>query len=273
MVDIDLAATQSALREAAVRTANLLRSVPDGNIAVPGLSWTVAEAAAHLVSDADHYKGFITGERDAHRYLALAPNAHTPAERTVVGNAQLLKEFTERDLSRLTDQLIPAIESFIAAGGQRNPEERILTETGLSMTVPMMTAALLGEQLVHGLDIARAVKAGWPISPSDALFVIAGIMALVPEYVDRQRTAGLHLVYELRFRRGPRYRLEIDDGAATVGLAGRRVDCWISADPVSFLLVGFGRIGQWGPTLRGKIIAGGRKPWLGLKFGSLLTSV
>ncbi len=46
----------------------------------------------------------------------------------------------------------------------------------------------------------------------------------------------------------------------------------ISADPVAFLLVGYGRIGQWGQILRGKLVASGRKPWLGLGFGKLLTS-
>jgi hypothetical protein len=41
---------------------------------------------------------------------------------------------------------------------------------------------------------------------------------------------------------------------------------------VAYLLVGYGRCGQWSSILRGKIVAGGRKPWLGLKFGRLLTS-
>jgi hypothetical protein len=54
---------------------------------------------------------------------------------------------------------------------------------------------------------------------------------------------------------------------------GDKVDCWIAADPVAFLLVGYGRTGQWSQALRGRIVTGGRKPWLGLKFGDLLTSV
>ncbi len=46
----------------------------------------------------------------------------------------------------------------------------------------------------------------------------------------------------------------------------------ISADPVAFLLVGYGRTGQWGQIIRGKLVASGRKPWLGFGFGKLLTS-
>ncbi len=141
------------------------------------------------------------------------------------------------------------------------------------MTVPTIAAALLGEQVIHGLDIARAVGAPWPISQDDALLVLAGATAVAPSYVDRHRAAGLHIAYELRFRGGPRYRLTIDDGTAAVGPPGGKVDFWISADPVAFLLVTYGRTGQWGPTIRGRIITGGRKPWLSLKVRQLQTSI
>jgi hypothetical protein len=45
----------------------------------------------------------------------------------------------------------------------------------------------------------------------------------------------------------------------------------ITADPVAFLLVGYGRISQWGPILRRQIVAGGRRPWKALRFAMLLT--
>ena len=111
----------------------------------------------------------------------------------------------------------------------------------------------------------------WPISSHEALRVIDGIMTMVPDYVDKEKTAGLDVSYELRFRGGPRYRLAVDDGTAQVTEPGEKADCWISADPVAFLLVGYQRIGQWGQILRGKMMAGGPKPWLGFKFGGLLT--
>ena len=141
------------------------------------------------------------------------------------------------------------------------------------MTVPVMTAAMLGDLLVHGLDIARALGRRWPIAREDALLVMGGVMAMAPGYVDRQRTAGLHVAYELRFRGGPRYQLTVDDATATVTPPDGKADCWISADPVAFLLVGYGRAGHWGQAFRGKIVAGGRKPWLGPKFGKILTGV
>jgi hypothetical protein len=55
---VDLPASQAALRSAAARTADLLRKAPDPNVRVPGFDWNVAETAAHLVGDLEHYRGF-----------------------------------------------------------------------------------------------------------------------------------------------------------------------------------------------------------------------
>ena len=66
--------------------------------------------------------------------------------------------------------------------------------------------------------------------------------------------------------------MAVKDGAAVVTAAGVRADCTITADPVEFLLLGYGRIPQWSPVIRGKLRPGGRKPWLAMKFGTLLSS-
>lgn len=270
---MDLPACLSALKAAAAPTASLLSGTSDPGAQVPGLSWTVGETAAHMVGELRDYTALTLGSPAlAHPPRPLA-NGETPASRNAAANAQTLAEFTERDPVRLGEMMLAGVEAFTAAAGQRPPDELVLTPTGLPMTVPVMTSALLGEQLVHGLDIARASGARWTIGRGNALLVIAGIMALVPDYVDRRRTAGLHISYELRFRGGPRYVLRIDDGRAAVTEGAGAADCWISADPVGFLLLGYGRTGQLGQILRGKIVAGGRKPWLGPKFGSLLMSV
>ena len=50
------------------------------------------------------------------------------------------------------------------------------------------------------------------------------------------------------------------------------VDCHISADPVAFLIVAYGRGSQWPPILRGKITAWGRKPWRAFGLMRLLVN-
>ena len=259
-----------ALREAATRTAGLLAAVRRPGAAVPGLTWTAAETAAHMVAEFRDYAAFARGERDAGAPLAPA-GRQTAAQRQAAANAAQLARFPERDLSRLADQVVPTAEDFLAAARERGAGESIRTSNGLAMTPPVMTAALLGELAVHGLDIARAAGVPWSISRPDALHVLAGVIAMVPGYLDRQRAAGLHVSYELRLRGGPRYRIAIDDGVAEIAQPGPAADCWISADPAAFLLVGYGRSGQWAQIARGKLIAGGRKPWLGFAFGQLIT--
>jgi uncharacterized protein (TIGR03083 family) len=266
----DSPAPGQALRQATARTTGLLRGVRQPDAAAAGLTWTVSETAAHLVAEITDYAAFARGEQDAGPRLAPG-DAETPTQRQAAANTAQLARFTERDLTRLADSLAPAVEDFIAAAAQRRPDERVPTSNGRSMTPPTMAAALLGELLIHGLDIARAAGTPWEISRADALEVVAGVMALVPDYIDRQRAAGLHVSYELRFRGGPSYRIGVDDGAATITAPGPKVDCWISADPVAFLLVGYGRAGQWSQILRGKLLGGGRKPWLAPAFGGLIT--
>jgi putative sterol carrier protein len=104
--------------------------------------------------------------------------------------------------------------------------------------------------------------------------VIAGLMELIPSYLVQQPSTDRHLSYELRFKgpANPRYRLEIAGNTATVGAAGESVDCRLTADPVAFLKVGYGRVSQVQAALRGQIRAGGRKPWLGFAFGNLIAS-
>lgn len=271
--EVDLPACLSALRATAARTAKLLTGTQNPGARVPRLSWTVAETAAHMVRELRDYTSLALGSPDLTHPPEPLASGETPAARNAAANARQLAEFTERDTAQLADMMLVSADAFAEAATRRPPDEPVLTPTGLPMTVPAMASALLGEQLIHGLDIARANGARWPIGRDEALLVIAGIMVLVPDYVDRQRTAGLHISYELRFRGGPRYVLRIDDGRAAASAGPGKADCWISADPVGFLLVGYGRTWELGQLLRGNIVAGGRKPWLGPKFGTLMMSV
>ena len=152
----------------------------------------------------------------------------------------------------------------------RTPEGvAIPTADGLVLDPARMTCLLLGEQLVHGLDIARAAHPPWSISGDDALLVIPAMLSLAPQYLRSSRTKNLRISFEIRARGGRRYRMSITNGTAVVTAAGEKADCVITTDMVAFLLLGLGRVPQ---LLRGKLPAGARKPWLAAKFGTLLAS-
>lgn len=251
------------MRAAAARTAAVIRAAGEPGARVPGLDWTVAETAAHVVHEFVDYTAYVQGRK---KPAGEGP----PSRRNAVANAVQLRDDPDRDLRSLADRLGPAVEEFLAV---ELPATPVLVSNGIRMSWETMTSALLGELLMHGLDVARASRQPWRIERADALRVIAGVMTMVPDYLDRERAAGVRASFELRLRGGPRYLIEIADGRAVTGEStpDARPDCWISADPVAFLAVGFGRNGQWGQIVRGKMAAGGRKPWLAGKFGTLIT--
>jgi hypothetical protein len=203
----------------------------------------------------------------------IIPDGSPARARTTV-NHRHLSDVTERDPRRLADMLEETAANYLAAASAVDTSGRaaILTADGLVLEPAVMTCLLLGEQLVHSLDIARAAHRRWTIGRDDALLVIPAVLSLAPKYLRPSRTRNANISFELRMRGGCRYRMAITDGMGVVTSAGEKADCVITADPVTFLLLGLGRVPQFPQLLRGKLRAGGRKPWLAAKFGTLLAS-
>jgi hypothetical protein len=259
--------TLAAFREAAARSADLWRRLDHPDAQVPGLTWTAAETAAHVVGDLRAHTEALRGRNP------VPSHEDSPSRRSVAVNAHHLEVVGERHPGRLADLLEEAAAGYVAAvQAQHGEPKSVPTPNGLVMTPPVMTALLLGEQVVHGLDIARAAERPWAINRQDASLVFPGVLAVAPAYLRRSVSPNLRVSYELRFRGGPRYRFAVENRTATVGPATGNADCVITADPVAFLLLGYGRVAQWRQIVRGKLLAGGRKPWLAAKFATLLSS-
>jgi hypothetical protein len=87
-----------------------------------------------------------------------------------------------------------------------------------------------------------------------------------PWFVDARRAAH-DAVFEVNVRKGPTFSFHFASGSLTVE-AGRatRPDCRIRGDAVALGLVLYKRRSQWTQIARGRLIAGGRRPWLALSF-------
>ena len=264
------ARASSALAAAIVRSAQLWRSIADSSAPVPGLAWTAGQTAAHVVADMGEYTEVLTRHVNGETAEFNIPDG-SPARARNSANDRHLVDVPERDMRRLADLLEAAAAKYLAAASAIDTSERValLTADGLVLEPAVMTCLLLGEQLVHGLDIARAAHRPWNIERDDALLAIPAALSLVPKYL-RPRTTNAS--FELRLRGAPRYRVAIANGTGVVTVAGEKADCVITADPVTFLLLGLNRVPQLPQLLRGKLRAGGRKPWLAAKFGTLLES-
>jgi hypothetical protein len=267
----DLAQARSALKTAAVRTAALLDSVPDGNLPVKGSEWTVGEVGAHLVVVLQGFTLAVEGS-----FAAVSPYIPDTAafpDRLASVTAGSLELVPERHPGDLAQLVVEAVHNFLAVTAQRPPNEAVRTPwygPHASLSLGAATCLLLGEQIVHGYDVARTLTRRWPISNADAALILHAVTTMLPLIVNPETTRGFTASYEIRARGVPRFVLRFRDGVAAVEPASvQAVDCRLSGDPVDLLLVAYGRIGQWGPILRGRLRSGGRRPWLGLKFKSL----
>lgn len=151
--------------------------------------------------------------------------------------------------------------------------ELVAWHGGIQIPVSSLVGIALNECAIHGHDIAAAEKRPWSIDPDEARLIIDAHFPFLPSFVDRANAANFEATYELSIRGGSTVYIHVHDGTMTIDMTPTRPDCRISVDPVDYLLVGYGRKGRWGPILKGKIVAWGRRPWLGTKFATLFETV
>jgi uncharacterized protein (TIGR03083 family) len=246
-------------RQNADRAAALAEGIGDGHDTVPDSKWTTGELVAHLIAMCDNLTGMARG----------AGRPYAAVDTVAQENDEMIAEVTTHDTATLRDAA-KRLADELAAG---SPERMFKWHAGIDVTADTAAGIATGEMLVHGYDLAKALRQPWKIPPGDAAVVLDSLLNIVPNFVDQENAAGLRAVYDVRLRgRSSRYRIAFDDGACTVDRLEkvRDADCRMSADPVAFLLVSFGRRSQWWAAATGKVTAWGRKPWLGFKFASLL---
>jgi uncharacterized protein (TIGR03083 family) len=254
-------ATKTALLDAVEKTAYraslLLRAATKPGKKAIGV-WTVAETANHL---SHCYTSFIDAFRGT---LTTAPediDAH---------NAEALAADPERDLDVLADRLEAGMKEYLEVASAVDEEELVDFFSGVLVPASGVTACLLGEALVHGYDIARAEGLPWAIDPEHAVLTMAGLVPVMVHFVDEKAAAGLEAGFEVRLRGGHTNYWYFDEARLTVeNSLIMPVDCHISAEPVTFMLMSYNRIGPTVPALSGKVRVWGRRPWLAARLGGV----
>jgi uncharacterized protein (TIGR03083 family) len=252
----------AAFIDVSKRFSELVRTAPDPSATAIG-HWTVLQTAKHTSHIFDLFPRLLEGGSSPvadHRKLAEAWDQH-------------LADDDETDLGRVADRIDASVARFTENIAKIGWEDIVEWHGGLKIPAYSLACILINEGAIHGLDIAGASGRNWNISEQQARFVIQGLLPILPHFVKEETAAGMDALYELKVRGSEPVFLKVEDGRLTFGKdGGRSVDCKMSVNPVDYLLIGYGRKGQWGPILTGRVVAYGRKPWLGLKFGKLFVS-
>ena len=157
--------------------ARLLHVSAPGHAAarVPGLDWTVAETAAHVLT--------VT-----RRALGDRRRSASPAE-TATLNAMALRAIDLRDpvslameIDRDTDVVAHRVLAQVRDGDTPVP-----FHAGIQVRALDAFGALLLELVVHGRDIARALGVRHDTPPIHAVMALRAFLAVMPGWLDPER--------------------------------------------------------------------------------------
>lgn len=282
-VTVDWAAARDRLRAEVDRTVALLRSVRDPDLRAVG-EWSIAEVAMHLSQAWIVVPGLA--RRDLSRMYEVLPELEGTAGESFIADVWDLADVTrtgvltdpERDLSVIAGRIEERAEEFFDELSGRSPDEpHPWIVEGAVVPLAALVCHLLNETVMHAADVARGDGRRWRIDRTSAAvivegFILAVIAALPPTaLVDQARAAGVRATYHVRLRGAGAFRLRFHDGSVRVEApAGRGVDCYLAAEPVALLEVIWGRRSQWRAIAAGRILAWGRRPWLGPRLRLML---
>lgn len=253
-----------AIRDTAEDIAALLRGVADTGAPVPGSEWTMGEAAAHLAQANELMADLAAGRERSY-------GDGTP-QSLAAANQRALAEFAERGADPLAGMIVAQADAYLEAMNQGRAEEAVLTPLG-PMTRAVLGSYLLTHMLGHGYDLARAVGRPHMIDAARVELTLPFMITAMPRVTNAAATAGLTARYRVRMRGGTGLGVTFTNGAAAVSPEPpSRPDCTILTEPVTFLLMALGRCEPWGAIARGRVLAWGRKPWLGPRFPTLFTA-
>ena len=147
-----------------------------GSTPVPGLEWTVAETAAHVLTV-------------VRRALGDRLRSATPAQ-TAVLNAQALRAIDLRDPVTLGMEIDRDTEVVARRllGQVQDGDILIPFHAGTRVRAFDAFGAMLAELVVHGHDIARALDVALGTPPGHAVLALRATLSVLPGWLDLDRS-------------------------------------------------------------------------------------
>jgi hypothetical protein len=257
--------TRDELRDRIARSRDrfdrLIRSA-DPHANVPGLDWTVHQVVAHVLSVAHRYQAVAEG-RDFRR-------ATYARELDEINRTEL--DALLAPIPGIADQ-INDLASVMDAFFDTCSNDRVY-ELHCGAFADGITAQTnwLGELVIHGRDVARAMRAPWETDERDMLLIARGLMQVAegPGYLRAGLPADTDVCVALKLPGAHPYVMHIHDGALEVRerRPADRPDAVLRAPASTLCDMLYQRIGPVTAARRGLMIVSGRRPWKALKLQS-----
>lgn len=257
----NLRQAQERAKTVTQRIGDLIRPLQDTAVAVPRSEWTVGEHAAHLAFAKDLMARMVAGE----------PLTYSDGTREglAAANMESLGGITERNGAVLAGMIEAGVEAFFRTAEELPPGTRRNSPLG-PLPVEVYSSYILAHLMMHGEAMARALRKKSVMDKQSVLAAMPFIVFAMERYVDPDAVKDLTASFAMHIRGGETYFITFDQGRPSFTAEKvRRVDCHVSADPVSLLKVGFRIIDQWGPIATFKLTTWGPKPWLAFRFAGL----
>ncbi|MDG4758377.1 maleylpyruvate isomerase N-terminal domain-containing protein [Micromonospora sp. WMMD710] len=255
----------TALRTAADRFGDLVAAAPSPNVMATA-DWTVADTVAHVVSIAVLYVSRLQGTEVVIRVPGLEDMlAVTNVDTVADVNSHVLAHFTERDPGVLLSQLNTAVDTLLATTA--DPRSTVSWLGNSRVTVGGLFAHLTNELLVHGWDIARALRRPWPMPDAHAalywdLFMYDMLRDSYGVLLNTELPMPRHPVsVQFRSRYTPTTTLTLGDRRVWIAPPDGPFDARVTFRPARFNLMMFGRISIAQAVLRRDVVVGGPRPW------------
>lgn len=234
-------------------TLGLSADSPDRAVpATPG--WSIADVFGHVTMEPSRYRQLALGHGEWPQRATDLP----------AFNAEQIRTLGTRSIPALATKLRADTADLLAmVAGFGNHVPMMYFDGNQLVRADLALGTLLAEFVVHGYDLARALGRPWPIPAHYVPLVMAGLHQVLPGWVDQNTSAHHCANYEVRLRGFGSYVYAFRDGRLSINPPSPgHIDVHISANPVTSLLINYGRIDPVWPALTGKIVAWGRRPWL-----------
>ena len=250
----------TAIEAVAGEVAEILRMPGVGEKRIPKSEWTMGQAGAHIALAQTAFDEILKG--------AESPFGEGRVHDFAPVNAKYLSMFTERDGPTLAALIEERTMAYLDDVVSLPPDHMVSHHWGRTR-VDQWSSYMLFHLLMHGCALAKTVKRPPLVRPEYAPLLVPFLKMVTPRMFDPAKAGRLNACFEVRVRGQGRFFVTVDGKAELHESAPRRADCHLSVDPVAFFMVAGGVISQWGPILKGQMLAWGRKPWLAFRFKAM----